>query len=99
MADQFNVVATFDKTSYVAGDIMKLTISGDDVVTAGQITPLNVVVTITNPTDGATGTANATVNISSQVATHQSVKISSVSDGSSRVWTVDASGLFATAVA
>lgn len=102
MSDNFQVTAVYDKSAYNAGDTMKITISGDDVLTqTSQVTqPATATLTIT-AADGATTTLNvaSTVTTTTTTTTPESVKITSVTDPSGRVWTVDASGLFATATA
>lgn len=102
MSDTFNVTAAYDKPSYAQGDTMKVTISGNDVLTeetAVQVGPLTLNLTAAN---GATSTlevppTTATVTTS----TPQSVRITAVKDTSPspRNWAIDASGLFATATA
>lgn len=98
MTDVFSVTGAFDKSSYATGDAMKVTITGDDVLSTGSTTPVHVVLQLT-AADGATGTVTADAVLTSVVATHESVRITSVTDASGRVWAVDTGGLFATAVA
>ena len=103
MTDTFNVTAAFDKASYNAGDTMKVTITGDDVLTQQVQTTQTETVTVSIvAADGATttvGPVSAPVVTTTTTTTHESVKIASIGDASGRTWTVDPSGLFATAVA
>ncbi len=100
--DKFNVTASFDKTTYTIGDPITVTITGDDVQTTiltGQVGPLTLHLTAA---DGATVDVTVpAVPVSGSVATHQSVKITGVTDTSAtpRQWTVGANGLTATAKA
>lgn len=100
MADTFNVTASFDKSSYNTGDTMTLTIAGGDVLTTTSPIAISGTINLT-AADGSTSTltfpAGATVN--ETTSTPESVKISSVTDSSGRVWTVAANGLSATATA
>lgn len=98
MTDQFNVTAAFDKPTYAVGDVMKLSITGDDVHTDVQNVPITGTMNFV-ASDGATGNASFSGQMSKQVATHESVKITSVTDTDGRTWTVDPGGLFATATA
>lgn len=98
--DQFNVTAAVTPANPTTGDTITVTISGDDVLTtisAGTIGPLSLSLTAA---DGATTTITVpAVPYNLATATHESVKITSVSDPSGRRWTVGANGLTATAVA
>jgi hypothetical protein len=104
--DTFNVTPAYDKPSYDVGDVMKVTITGNDVqtttvVTHGQIGPLALTVTAA---DGATEILNVPktdVSITSTTSSPQSVKITAVQDTSPtpHVWVIDPSGLFITATA
>ena len=101
MTDTFNVTASYDKTTYNAGDTITVSISGDDVLTTtsqGQAGPLTIHVSagsatqdITLPSEGVTITTS----------THEPVVITGVTDNSPtpRVWTVAANGLSATSTA
>lgn len=104
MADTFNVTASFDKTTYNTGDTMTLTISGDDVLTTTTTTQQTASGSIAlTAADGATQTlafpAGVTVNVTTTTSTNESVKMSSVTDSSGRVWTIASTGLTATATA
>lgn len=105
MSDQFNVIAAYDKASYVGGETIKATISGNDVqtvVSQSQIGPLVI------PLLAADG-AKTTINVPAEqatvtVATPQSVTIDpavAIVDTSPtpRVWTLSADKLSITAVA
>jgi hypothetical protein len=103
MADTFNVTAALDKASYNAGDMMTLTINGGDVLTTTTSTanPVSGTVHLV-AADGVTqdvAFSGATVTTTTTNSTPESVKITSVSDSSGRVWTISASGLTATAMA
>jgi hypothetical protein len=109
MSDVFNVTATWvyptGQTAYNPGDTMKLVISGGDVqttTTPGTTETVQATVTV-QATDGATGTSQSVpiqiVHPGTTVATPESVKIVSVTDGSGRIYTPDVGGLFATAIA
>lgn len=105
MSDTFNVVANYDKPSYVGGQVITINISGNDVVTnivTSQIGPLTIPIianngvktTITAPAIQATVT---TVSNSS-VVIDTSLPIVD-SSPSPRVWSVSANKLSLTAVA
>jgi hypothetical protein len=97
--DQFNVTASFDKPDgYNAGDTITVTISGDDVQTSSVTETVHVVLNLL-AADGATGNLSVDVPVTKQVATDESVTISSVSDSDGRTWTVSGDGLSATATA
>lgn len=102
MSDTFNVTASYDKPSYAQGDTIKVTISGNDVLTqqtSVQIGPLTLNLTAA---DGATSTLTVPATTATvTTSTPQSVRITAVQDTSAtpRNWTIDASGLFATAIA
>lgn len=102
MASVFNVTAAYDKPSYVQGETMTVTISGDEVHTStsqGQIGPLDLTIT---SIDGDTEVINVPqTSVTITTSAHNSVKITSVSDTSPtpRTWTIDASGTKITAVA
>lgn len=105
MSDVFNVTAAYDKPSYVGGDVIKVTISGNDVqtvVTQSQIGPLDIPL---KAADGATTTVHVPAEQATiTTATPQSVVIDTsqpIVDSSSapRVWTVSADKLSITATA
>jgi hypothetical protein len=106
MADQFNVTAAYDKPSYVGGDTIKVTISGDDVVTSVatvQIGPLAI--QVINPSDGVTQIINAPAEQATiTTVAHNSVIIDTsvpIIDSSTapRVWTPSTDKLSITSVA
>lgn len=104
MTDTFNVTASFDQSSYNQGATMTLTISGSDVLTQTTTATVGLSGTINLvAADGSTSTlafpSGATVTSTSTTTTPESVKISSITDSTGRVWTVAASGLTATATA
>ena len=84
MTDTFNVTAAFDKASYNAGDTMKVTITGDDVLTQQVQTTQTETVTVSIvAADGATttvGPVSAPVVTTTTTTTHESVKIASIVD-------------------
>lgn len=105
MADVFSVVGAYDKASYVGGDTIKITISGDDVLTStsqSQVGPLTIPVVAA---DGAT----STISMPAEQATvttvsHQSVTIDpsrAVVDTSPtpRTWSISADKLSVTSTA
>lgn len=104
MADVFNVTAAYDKLQYNKGDTIAVTIAGGDVLTqtmTSQQQSGTLTLTIT-AADGATTTVSVpptTVNVSQTTTTPESVKITGITDTSGRVWTINASGLSATATA
>lgn len=107
MSDDFSGVhATFvnlttpagTPTGYTAGDTMKVVISGHDVLT-GSVTHTDTVTITVTAADGATGTVTVPVQLTGTAPTNESVVITGVTDSDGRTWAVDASGLFATAVA
>lgn len=100
MTDTFNVTASFDKSSYNAGDTMTLTISGNDVLTQTVSETLSGTINL-QAADGATQTIAlpSGVAVSSTTSTPESVKIVSVTDDKGRTYTVAANGLSATATA
>jgi hypothetical protein len=106
MADVFNVTASYDKPSYVGGDTITITISGDDVVTEttqSMIGPL--VIPLVNPSNGST----SIINVPSEIATVTTTTSESVvidtsqpivdSSATPRVWTVSGNKLFITSIA
>ena len=100
MADDFSgVTVTFDKPSYVQGDVMTLKVAGLVVSpTVGTVGPL--VVTVVNPADGATSSVNvAPVPVTMNVAT--AAKMQAVVDNGTptHTWTLAADGMTATATA
>lgn len=104
MSDVFNVTAAFDKTAYNGGEIAKVTISGDDVetittVTNGKVGPLQLKITAENGAETMISVPEVDAAFSSTTTTHRSVRITEVIDNGAtpRFWTIDASGLFATA--
>lgn len=102
MPDVFNVTAALDKASYNTGDTITLTISGGDVLTSTTVTPTTYTGTVNlAAADGATSVApfSLTVDVPTTTSTPESVKITSVTDSSGRVWTVAPTGLSATATA
>lgn len=102
MADTFNVTGTYDKLSYIQGDLITVTISGGDVLTQQiQATIGPLVLTIT-AADGATTTVDMpAVPVTLTTSTPESVTITAVQDTNAtpRIWTISASGLSATATA
>lgn len=97
--DQFNVTAAVTPANPKTGDTITVTITGDDVqttTTAGTGGPLTLHLA---SSDGAT--LDFTVPsfpIQIVTATHESVKITGVTDPAGRTWTVAAGGLTASAV-
>lgn len=104
MADVFNVTASYDKLAYNAGDVMTITISGNDVLTSQVQTQQQsgtLTLTIT-AADGATTTIQVpptTVTVTTNNSTPESVKITGIVDTSGRNWTIATGGLTATATA
>ena len=100
MPDTWNVTAAYDKPQYNQGDTMTIAISGNDVQTIQSLIQSGNVSLQITAADGATTTINVPpVNISVTTTTPESVTITGVTDDSHRTWTIDASGLSATAVA
>lgn len=99
MTETWNVTASFDKVTYNQNDTMKITITGGSVLT--QTTQVSVSGQVNvQSSDGATTTipvGPAIVNVTT--STPESDKITSVTDGTGRVYTVSADGLSATAIA
>ena len=105
MTDTWNVSAAYDKPSYVGGDTIKVTISGNDVLTTtttSQIGPLTIPLVAA---DGAKTTINvpaeqATVTVTTpeSVTIDTSVAIVDTSP-TPRVWTISADKLSITATA
>ena len=93
MADNFNLTASFDKSSYNPGDTMTLTVDG--TVTSGSATPVAATLTIT-AADGSTPSLAATSSVTGAAETWV---ISAVSDTATRTWTIAADGHSATATA
>lgn len=104
MSDNFSgVTASFDKSSYNAGETITITIAGVDVLTQTTTTQAAITGTINlTAADGSTDTisfpAGAVVNTTTTVATNESVKMTGLTDPN-RTWTVAANGLTATATA
>jgi len=77
MSDDFNVTAEYDQPSYIGGETIKVTISGEDVVTEtqdSQIGPLTI--PIINPVTGAKTTISVPVEHATiTVTTEESVII------------------------
>jgi hypothetical protein len=100
MADTFNVTASYSQNSYSVGNTMLLTISGNDVLTTtsnGLSGNLSITVTAA---DGATEVLTlAPTTVITTTSTPESVKMTSISDTSGRVWTIANSGLTASATA
>jgi hypothetical protein len=100
MTDTWNVTGAVTPANPTTGQAITLTISGGDVLTqtvAGTIGPLTLNLTAA---DGATTTITVPAVPYQQVtSTPESVKITSVSDPSGRLWTVAANGLTASATA
>lgn len=103
--DVFNVTAAYDKPSYTGGEIITVTISGNDVFTqtvTGQVGPITIPVVAA---DGAQSTVTIGQTTASVVtSTPESVVIDTsrpIVDTSPtpRVWVVSASKLSITATA
>lgn len=104
MTDTFSVTAAYDAPSYNTGATMTITISGNDVLTqtTTQQAQSGVLTLTVTAADGATTTITVpptTVNVTTTTSTPESVKITGIIDSSGRVWTINSSGLTATAVA
>jgi len=105
MSDQFNVTAAYDKPSYVGGETIKITISGDDVVTTTQQSQIGPLVIPLVAADGAKTTITAPAEQATVTTVqHESVTIDPavpIVDNSPtpRVWTLSADKLSITAVA
>lgn len=93
MTDVFNLVAAFDKTSYVPGEPMTITVTGD--VTNGSTVPVSATILVT-AADGSTTSLAAVSSVTGAVETWG---ITSVTDTTTRTWTVAADGKSATATA
>jgi hypothetical protein len=104
MTDTFNVTASYDKAQYNSGDTMTINISGGDVLTQvvqNQTQSGSLSLTIT-AADGAVTSVplqSVTINSQSTTTTPESVKLTGIADSSGRVWTINANGLSATAIA
>ncbi len=105
MTDVFNVTASYDKPSYVQGDVITVTISGNDVLTTtanGQVGPITLPIIAA---DGATTTITIpqeTVTIT--VVTPESVVIDTTrpivdSSPTPRTWVVSDNKLSISATA
>lgn len=104
MTDTWNVTAAYDKPSYNKGDTLTVTISGDDVLTTTTTTQqqsgaLTLTLTAADGAKTSIALPATSVNVSTTTTSHQSVKITGVSDSSGRTWTVGTTGLTATALA
>lgn len=102
MPDTFNVTAAYDKASYNTGDTMKVSISGDDVLTQSVTLSAGPLTLGIKAADGATETITVpATTVLGTTSTPESVVITSVTDSGTppRTWTIDPSGLFATATA
>ena len=93
MTEVWNVTAAYDKASYVQGEQMRVTISGDfvrDVLQHGVAGPLSIPV-ISVPS-GTTGVVNVgTVDVSWTEQVHENVMVDpngTVVDGSGRTWVI-----------
>jgi len=101
----FNATVAYDKTSYNAGEQMKMTLSGnatfvgDPTVTTVQASS-DCTLSADNGVITHITASGATVTTTTP-ATPQTlnVVISSIADTSSRVWTIAADGKSATAIA
>ncbi|WP_024516839.1 hypothetical protein [Bradyrhizobium sp. Tv2a-2] len=104
MTDTWNVTAAYDKSSYNAGDVMTVTISGNDVLTTTTTTQQQsgaLTLTLT-ASDGSTTTITipaTTVTSTHTTSTPESVTVTGFSDDSGRVWTIAPSGLSISATA
>jgi hypothetical protein len=105
MADVFNVIGTYNQTSYVQGQTIVMTISGNDVLTTtttGQAGPLTVPVVAE---DGATSTITiGSVPVTLTIATNESVTIDTTraivdTSPTPRTWVVAANKLSISATA
>lgn len=105
MSDQFNVTGAYDRPSYQGGDTIRITISGEDVVTEtsqSQIGPIVIPIM-------AAGGAQETITMPAQQATITTVSHLSVtidpsrpivdSSPAPRIWTISADKLSITATA
>jgi hypothetical protein len=100
MSDQFNVTAAITPANPTTGDHLTLTISGDDVHTVTQPGTIGPLTLSLQAADGATTSIKvASVPFNLVTTTHESVKITGVTDPSGRVWMPAADGLTATATA
>lgn len=105
MSDTFNVTASYDKPSYNQGDIITVTISGDDILTqtmTGQIGPLSIPVVAADGAQGSVSLLQTTVTVTT--ATPESVIIDTTqpivdTSPTPRTWTVAANKLSISAVA
>lgn len=100
MTDTFSVTATFDKSSYTAGQTMTLTISGEATSTTTTQETLSGTINLL-AADSATQSISlpSGVTVTSTTTTPETVKIASVTDDKGRTYTVAANGLSATATA
>jgi hypothetical protein len=105
MADVFNVVGTYNATSYVAGQTITVTISGNDVLsttTVGQIGPIGIPLVAA---DNATSVLNIPLTTVSVVtSTPESVVIDTTkpivdTSPTPRTWVVAANKLSISATA
>jgi hypothetical protein len=105
MTDVFNVVGTYNATSYLPGQTITVTISGNDVstvTTTGQIGPIAIPVVAA---DNATTTLNVPLTtVTITAATPQSVIIDTTrpivdTSPTPRTWVVAANKLSITATA
>ena len=100
MVDTWNVTGSYDQPQYNQGDTMTITISGGDVLTVQNLVKSgNVTLSLTADDGSTTQITVAPINIMVTTTTPESVKITGVTDDSGRTWTIDASGLKATAIA
>jgi hypothetical protein len=98
MTDTFNVTAALSPANPTTGQAITVTISGDDVHTVTSTGSISVTLHL-EAADGATDDLVVTAPYQKITTTHESVKMVGVTDSTGRVWTVDAGGLKATAVA
>lgn len=105
MADAFNVTGAYDKSSYVGGETIRITISGDDVLTSTSQSQIGPIVIPLVAQDGA----QSTITMPAEQATITSVSHLSVTidpavaivDNSPtpRTWTLSTDKLSISAVA
>jgi len=94
---------TFDKASYVVGQLMTMTVTGiTDTESVTSTLPAATLSIKFTAADGSTNTVNFPVPpVSQTIVSSPSVSLTSVTDSSGRIWTVAAGSgsLVATATA
>lgn len=109
MTDTFNVTASYNQTSYTAGQTITGTISGGDVLTTttqtqGQAGPLTVPIVAADGAQSTISFPSVPVTITTTVATPESVVIDTTraivdTSPTPRTWTVSSNKLSITATA